>query len=182
MGTPSLLAAQSGKVLDAVNNSAKLNYRRCEGYGLLADGSTPTGTSSWETTLSIATPASIMICPSGTVYEAAATLTGAPAAGGTWDNGDEEAATNYAHIVFDCSSGSAVITVVWAGASDKMTTAEIESSLGTAEFVRIGDIKVEQTGAAAETLTVDNEERSGFGDISVGFNGGLHTTEGSFNG
>ena len=175
MGSPALLSAQSAKALSAINNSSKFHYRRVDMAGLLADGSTPSSTSGWVTTLSVAAPASLMLCPSGSV-----------GAGGTWDNsGDSSTAQNYAHMVFDCSSGSAVLTVVWgtshATAATKMTTAEIASSLGTQEFVRIGELLVEQTGAAAETITVDNSTRSGFGQMSVGFDGGLAESEDAMN-
>ena len=186
MGSPALLSAQSAKALSAINNSSKFHYRRVDMAGLLADGSTPSSTSGWVTTLSVAAPASLMLCPSGSVYSFAGQATGAVGAGGTWDNsGDSSTAQNYAHMVFDCSSGSAVLTVVWgtshATAATKMTTAEIASSLGTQEFVRIGELLVEQAGASSATITADNSTRSGFGQMSVGFDGGLAESEDAMN-
>lgn len=185
MGSPALLSAQSAKALSALNNSSKFHYRRLDMAGLLADGSTPSATSGWVTTLSVAAPASLMLCPSGTAYSFGGQATGAVGAGGAFTNSGTSAAQAYGHMVFDCSSGSAVLTVVWtdqhATAATKLTTAQIATSLGTSEFVRIGDFLVEQTGATAETITVDNSTRSGFGQMSVGFDGGLAESEDAMN-
>ena len=184
MGSPALLSAQSAKALSAVNNSSKYHYRRVDMFGLLADGSTPTSTTAWVTTLSVAVPACVMLAPSGTVFEAAASATGMTA-GDTFTNSGTSAAQVYGHIVYDMSSGSPVLTTVWgtqhASAASKLSTAEIASSLGSSEFVRLGDVLLEQSGAAAETVTFDSTTRSGFGQMSAGFNGGLAESEDAMN-
>ena len=186
MGSPSLIAAQAGKILSAVNQSSKAFYRVCQAFGLAAEGSTGSSASGWVVTLDISHAAGLLQLPSGTAYEVAAAATVTPA-GGNWDNSSAAAAMdNYAHIVFDCSGGAAAVTTVWGTAAaheeaSVMTDAQIASSLGTTEFVRLCNILVYNSAITTVSNTYDNTVRSGFGNVSSGFDGDLATTEDSFN-
>lgn len=185
MGTPALLAAQSGKILSAVNQSAKALYRHAQIFGLADDGATGPAAAAWVVTLAVDVPAGLIQCPSGTAYEVAAVADDTSLA--TWDNSAVSAAQDaVAAIVYDCSSGSAVLTAVWgeAAAHDDAAApsdSDIASSLGSSEFVRVADVLAYNSAAAVVSTVWNNTARSGFGNVDAGFDGDLATSETAWN-
>lgn len=185
MGTPALMAAQSGKILSAANQSAKSLYRHGQIFGLAEDGATGPTAAGWVVTLSVDVPVGLIQCPSGTVYEVAVVADDISL--DTWDNSAAAAIMdNIAAVVYDCSTGSALLGAVWgtaavAGAAVAPTDAEIATALGSSEFVRVADALASNTAAAVATSVWDNTARSGFGNVPAGFDGDLATTEAGWN-
>ena len=185
MGSPALLAAQSGKILAAVNQSSAAFYRHCQIFGLAADGSTAPSATAWVNTVTLSHAAGIIQCPSGAAYEVAAETDETGLA--TWDNSGAAAPMdNYAAIVFDCSGGAAVVTAVWGtaaahGDAVAPTDAEVATSLGSTEFVRVANVLAYNSASAVVGSTWDNTARSGFGNVSAGFDGSLATSEDGWN-
>ena len=187
MGTPALLAAQSSKIISAINQSSAALYRKCDLWGLAADGSTAPAAAASVVTASLSYAAGVVVMPSGTAYETAAVtddVFNAAAEQKTLAFGTLNDAV--AAYVFDASSGALVATQVWgdaAASGDAVapTDAEIVVALGHTEFVRIADALYALGSASAVAATWDNTARSGFANIAAGINGGLATTETGWN-
>lgn len=175
MGTPSLLAAQSRQVIEAVNQSSSAFYRRIEGGFAAVNGSS--ATAGWVVTLSIDVTAYIAYAPSGAVAAAAST----EALANTFD-ADGGAASAYGAVVADISTGTAVWDAYWtaADASSALTNAEISAAVGHDNWVRLCDVFTDVTGASAATYTIDYNNRSGA--PAAEFDGGLALTEEDYNG
>ncbi len=175
MGTPSLLAAQSRQVIEAVNQSSSAFYRRIEG-GFVADNGS--ATAGWVVTLSIDLTASIGYAPVGAVATAAGTAVGLT---NTFD-ADGGAASAYGAVVADISTGTASLDAYWtaADASSALTNAEISAAVGHDNWVRLCDVFTDVTGATAATYTIDYNNRSGA--PAAEFDGGLALTEEDYNG
>lgn len=179
MGTPALLAAQSGRVLSAANQSSAAFYRRVETGGFVSDGSgTPSAVAAWVATVTIDVTQAMWTTLSGT-YEGAASTDSSMST--TFDAGGV-AASAYASIVVDNSSGTPAVDAMWtaAGATARLTDAEITAALGHDDWARMCDVAVSVTGASAGTFVFDNTGRSGI--VPSGFPGDLATTEDSWNG
>ena len=174
MGTPALLAAQSGKVLAAANQSSKALYRRVVQGGLCDDNGS--AVSGWDLTITLDMTRAIISSLSG-AYDVAA-LSGSSLTT-TFGNG-ASATSGFASIVADNSSGTPSIDaqVSADGASAALTDAEITSALGHADWVRLCDVTVAVTGASAGTVSFDNTAASGI--VEAGFDGDLATTESAF--
>jgi len=105
----------------------------------------------------------------------------------TWDNSGAAAAMdNIAAIVYNCSSGAAVLGIAWGtaaahGAAVAPTDAQVSYSLGTTEWVRCANVLTYNSAITTSSDTWDNTARSGFGNITAGFNGDLAVTEDAFN-
>lgn len=176
MGTPALLAAQSGKVLSAANQSSAALYRQVVTGGFMDDNGS--AVAAWVATVTIDNARSIIKSLSG-AYELAAG-TGSTLAS-TFDAGGS-AGVGYGAIVSDNSSGTTVIDIEWsdAGAAAAPTDAEIADALGHQDWVRLGNVTATVTGASAGTFAIDNTARSGI--VDSGFNGDLAESEDAFNG
>lgn len=176
MGTPSLLAAQSRQVIEAVNQSSSAFYRRIEG-GFVTDSTAGSSTAGWVVTLDLDVTAAILYTPAGAV---GVTATGmAPA--NTFDAGGVPA-TAYGALVVDCNAAILDTNAYWtaADASSALTNAEISDALGHDNWVRVCDVFVDVTGATSATYTIDYNNRSGA--PAAEFDGGLALTEADYNG
>jgi len=175
MGTPALLAAQSGKVLSAANQSSKALYRRVVQGGLCDDGTSTY--SGWLATIKVTMTRAIISSTSGS-YDVAALSSAVMTT--TFGNG-ASATAGFASIVADNSSGTPAFNayVTADAATAALTDAEISDSLGHNDWVRLCDVAVAVTGASAGSVSFNNTVASGI--VASGFNGDLAVTESAFN-
>ena len=178
MGTPALLAAQSGRVLAAANQSSASFYRRIAEGTIIDSAGSPSAVAGWVATITADLTHSIWTTISGT-YEQPANLAASMAA--TFDSGGVVAAA-YASIIVDDSSGTPALDAYWtaAAATAPLTDAEVTAALGHDDWARLSDVLVEVTGASAGDFTFDSTGRSGI--VASGFPGDLATTEDAWNG
>ena len=180
MGSPALLAAQSGKVLLAANQSSAAFYRRVDVGGFVDDNGS--AAAAWVVTVTIDWTRQLITSTSGSYEIAAAAAQSAPE---TWTNSTGAIARdNVAAVLHVCQSGTPVLAAFWGaeaepGAAVAPSDAEISAGLGHNDWVRAANVLAESTGAAAVTVTVDNTARSGV--VASGFDGDLATTEAAFN-
>jgi len=180
MGSPALLAAQSGKVLLAANQSSAAFYRRVDVGGFVDDNGS--ASAAWVVTATVDWSRQIITSTSGSYEIAAGVAQSAPE---TWTNSTGAIARdNIAAILYVCQTGTPTLAAFWGaeaepGAAVSPTDDEISAGLGHNDWVRAADVLAASTGAAAVTITVDNTVRSGV--VPSGFDGDLATTEAAFN-
>ena len=179
MGTPALLAAQSGKALAALNQSSAFFYRAVDG-AIVTDNAT--ASVGWDVTLVVDVTAGCARGPGGAFDVAAATAqTLAPLSGANPLTVD---ADTYAAIIIDLSDGTlgAVWSGVWvphgAGGEARVTDAQVDAAFGSPGWARACDVLVRSQATGTVSIVVDSAAAR---FPASGFNGDLAVTEAGFN-